>query len=456
MLEGSILQRLDEAHRHGKRPLNLGVYYKNTLVALCHALEDFILDSNSAPLMVTAFQRGKWYLEEADRYSDLADKSEHVTIMATPDSGFDSHPTSNKDNVALVHLKAEDPVAEEWHLMILSPTYTAMVLCQELSDADYGENKPTKDLERKFYGFWTFEPNLVQETVELAIEHIKSYQPELAELMRQKVSRMMAESGSRQRDDLDAVVSQVVRYLQESHKTLHQPDQVNNFKGFRDLSENIVSNEMQAFLRMAQLLDATDVSNPMAASEVAAMAEAMSQLLDLPAWQAKRLYLSGLLHRVGLPDVTRERNQKTQVQQETLQDQDAPKASVLRVMPQLQAVSQILTHQREAWDGSGIPAGLAYDEIPLESRIICLLADFQQKMKAYKQYSADKNPLTQALSDCQTLAGKRYDPKLLDALSLLVMGMQQGMTLQAYRPKIAAGMWLVDSGSANKNKATSS
>ena len=109
-----------------------------------------------------------------------------------------------------------------------------------------------------------------------------------------------------------------------------------------------------------------------------------------------------------------------------------------------------------AWDGSGVPSGLAYDAIPLESRVICLLADFQQKMKAYKQYSQDENPIAKALEDCQALAGKRYDPKLLDALSLLVMGMQQGMTLQTYRPKIATGMWLVDSDSNNilNNKTT--
>jgi len=46
--------------------------------------------------------------------------------------------------------------------MILSPTYTAMVLCQELSAADYGAGgQPAADLERKFYGLWTFEPALV-------------------------------------------------------------------------------------------------------------------------------------------------------------------------------------------------------------------------------------------------------------------------------------------------------
>jgi DICT domain-containing protein len=452
MLEGSILQRLDEAHRHSPQPLNLGVYFKNTLVALCHALEDFILDSSSAPLMITAFQRGKWYLEEADRYQDLADKSDHVVLMATPDAGFESHPTSQKVNVSLVQLKPEDPVAVEWHLVIFSPTYTAMVLCQELSSEDYGNNPPTTDLERKFYGFWTFEPKLVKETVELAIDHIQTYDPPLATLINQKLTKMTAEYCTRQRDDLDAVVSQVIKYLQDSDKILQQPDLVSSFTGSKDLSENIISNEMQAFLRMAQLLDATDVSNPMAAAEVASMAEAMSQLLDLPAWQTKRLYLSGLLHRVGLPGVTKERTRKSPAQAQALADQAAPKASVLRVMPQLEAVAKILTHQREAWDGSGIPTGLAYDQIPLESRIICLLADFQQKMKAYKQYSSDKNPVTQALKDCQSLAGKRYDPKLLDALSLLVMGLEQGMTLETYQPKIATGMWLVDSGNGNKNK----
>ncbi len=86
MLKNSILQKLAANHQNTTRPLNLGVYYKNTLIALCHALEDFILDSESQPMMIAAFQRGKWYLEEAERYEDLAKKSQHVAIMAA--SGF--------------------------------------------------------------------------------------------------------------------------------------------------------------------------------------------------------------------------------------------------------------------------------------------------------------------------------------------------------------------------------
>ena len=452
MLEGSILQKLKSAHQNSSRPLNLGVYYKNTLVALCHALEDFILESNSAPLIVTAFQRGKWYLEEAERYRELADKSQQIAIMATSDAGFETHPTSQKDNVTLVNLKPEDPVAQEWHLMILSPSYTAMVLCQELSESDYGVvGQPQEDLERKFYGFWTFEPELVQETVELAIAHIASYNPSLAATLTSKVESMTQKFGAQQQDELSAVVSRVISYLQTCHKNLHQPQETANYNFFQDLDDNILSNEMQAFLRMAQILDHADTLNPMAATEVAALGEAMGQLLDLPAWQIKRLRLSGLLHRLGsitsITKITQTEDKKSPAQQKALQEQDdLPKASLLRIMPQLDAISEILTHQSEAWDGSGKPAGLSYDNIPLESRILRLLADFQQKVIQYSQATTtDHNPLAQALSECQAAVGTIYDPKLVEALSLLVMGMQQGMSIQAYQPKIASGIWLMES-----------
>lgn len=446
MLEGSILQKLASIHQNNSKPINLGVYYKNTLVALCHALEDFILETDNNPLVVTAFQRGKWYLQEADRYADLADKSQQITIMATSDAGFAEHPTSNKENVALVKLQENDPVAQEWHLMILSSSYTAMVLCQELSTADYGVGgKPQADLERKFYGFWTFESDLVQETVELAIEHIKQYDSQLAEQLSDQVKQISREYVQQAPENLTPVVSRVIDYLQECQTTLHNPQQDHNFSLFQDLDDNIVSNEMQAFLRMAQIIDLTDTLNPMAATEVSALGEAMGQLLDLPAWQIKRLRLAGLLHRLSLsPQATTESNQSL-AQQEVLQNSEQlPQASVLRIMPQLKAIAKILTYQTETWDGSGVPSGMAYDNIPLESRILRLIVDFQQQVTQYSKENSDENPLTKALTNCQNDAGKTYDPKLVEALSLLVMGMQQGMTIQAYRPKIAGGMWLIE------------
>ena len=70
------------------------------------------------------------------------------------------------------------------------------------------------------------------------------------------------------------------------------------------------------------------------------------------------------------------------------------------------------------------------------------MAQFQCLVHRHSQTEA--NPLTQALSDCQAQAGKQFDPKLVEALGLLVFGLQQGMSLESPSLKIASGIWLLD------------
>jgi len=457
MLEGSILYQLKAAHQPGQgtqRSLNFGVYYKNTLVALCHALEDCILTCSSDPLVITAFQRGKWYLEEADRYAELAGRSRQVVIMAAPDSGFGEHPTSQRQNVELVSLNVDDPVAEEWHLMILAPTYSAMVLCQELSEADYGKQGfPTVDLERKFYGFWTFEANLVQETMELAIAHLRSYDPALADTLTNHIQAIIS-TPIEQRDPLEPIVSRVVDYLQDSH-TITTPTHYTSEQP-QILDSNLLSNEVQAFLRMAQLTDQADALNPNAAAEVATLVEAMGQFLDLPVWQLNRLKLASLLHRLApLQTSTSVLTSTNFGRYPEEQSTDAPccplvpGAQVLRTMPQLRAIATIITHLGEQWDGSGQPGGLAGDEIPLESRMLGLVAAFQQQVADQSAKSEGtlsmEECLAIALAQCQKEQSQRWDPKLVETLTLLVSGLQQGLSLPVSLPKISAGLWLLDS-----------
>ncbi|MEM8642223.1 MAG: DICT sensory domain-containing protein [Cyanobacteria bacterium P01_G01_bin.54] len=438
MLSGSLLQQLVERHNTGSEPINLGVYYKNTLVALCHALEDFVLQAEQPPLLLAAFQQGKWYLQEADRYGELATKTHHIAILATADGGFAEHATSGRENVSLVALQPDDPVAQEWHLIILSPTYSAMVLCQELSAADYGTaGLPQDDLERKFYGFWTFEPELVTEMMALAIAHVQSYDAPLAQQLDQQLATCLEQTGQHPRDDLNAVVTQVIQSLQSLHA---QPIPLLDF-----LADNLLSNEMQALLRMAQLIDRADTQNPNAAAEIATLAEAMGQILDLPAWQVKRLRLASLLYRLGpLGSTHTASSSPSPTQQEILTNKGLlPNAKVLRVMPQLQAITNLIVHRHEWWDGSGQPEGLAYDAIPLESRILALVIDFQNQVHQY-QTQDHANPLGQALADCQAQAGNRYDPKLVETIAILSLGLQQGMALPISQLKIASGIWLLD------------
>ncbi|MEL6383034.1 MAG: DICT sensory domain-containing protein [Cyanobacteria bacterium J06626_18] len=440
MLEGSILNRLvldSEQSQEEDALLNFGVYYKNTLVALCHALEDCILATDSNPLVITAFQQGKWYLEEADRYSAIADNARQIVIMAAAETGFHTHPTSQRENVALVDLNADDPVAQEWHLMILSPNYTAMVLCQELSPEDYGvHGAPTHDLERKFYGFWTFEPTRVRQTINHAIEHVGRYSPELQAILQSQVENILsanpdlteAASGKA----VSSAVTRVLNYLEDSRLQVHGEA----FSYDDALSQNLASNELQAFLRMAQLVDVMDPANPDAAKDVVSLLEMMGQLIDLPAWRMQRLRLAGWLHRLA------------PFQPEKLGPSAGPScplvpgAQVLRQMPRLRAIATIVTHQTERWDGTGQPAGLAGDQIPLESRMLGLIIYFQSQVIAQNQAGAE-NPIAEALKICQAKEAERWDPKLIEMLALMVKGLQQGLSLPAIPVKISMGAGLL-------------
>lgn len=451
MLEGSILQQLADNHAEGQAghpPLSFGVYYKNTLVGLCHALEDCILGAGSQPLVIAAFQRGKWYLQEADRYGELAENSRQVVIMAAPDTGFADHPTSQRSQVELVALSPDDPVAQEWHLIILAPSYSAMVLCQELSEAEYGpEGRPLADRERKFYGFWTFEPELIAEAMELAIAHLGRYDTDLQAHLKTQVQAILQESQTTDPEDLYQVVARVVDYLQTYQQELGLVPREDV------LDSNLISNELQAFLRLAQLIDLADAENPQAAAEVTALAEMMAQLLDLPAWQVQRLRLASQLHRIGplqsvgsvfTPSRSRLKSSPELAPNCPLSCPLVPGAQVLRRMSRLRAVAQIITHLTEWWNGAGQPASLSGDEIPLESRILGLVAIFQHRAALHRSEVESGAALCQALRQCQAEQGDRWDPKLVDTLTLLVSGLEQGLELPTKSLKVATGMWLLD------------
>lgn len=120
------------------------------------------------------------------------------------------------------------------------------------------------------------------------------------------------------------------------------------------------------------------------------------------------------------------------------------------MMPKLRAIAQIVNHQTEAWDGSGQPAGLAADAIPLESRILGLMAAFQQyatQAAHTPKEGHDQSPnlaIADALARCQAESGTYWDPKLVESLGLLVMGLQQGLSLSSSHFKVSAGLWSID------------
>lgn len=452
----ATLNQLKATLPQGQMPSSYGVYFKNTLVALCHALEDHILEQpatdDEKPLVLVTFQQGKWYLQEADRYQDIANCSQQVAIAAVADSGFGEHTTSQLANVHMVDIDQDDSLTAEWNLIILAPGYASMVLCHELSDDEYrGDSMPTADVERKFYGLWTFERGPVEAAAQILIDRMHRYNGPLCERLTARLNQLKnhpAESST----DLSGVVSRIVNYLQSSQQQL-----VTVSRQTRDLWElegqaskmnrNLAANKLQAFLRMAQKIDQRDNFNQVASLQVAALAETLGQLLELPTLQLRRLRLAGLLFRIGLAEAPREIFQQTsdQLDQASLvfwRDRAALGGQLLSSMPELAPISHIVTHQLEYWDGSGTPNGLKADNIPIEARILNLVAYFQELTEPRGTRTA--LTLGEALTACEKLSNRRFDPQLVESLGTVVRLTEIGMMQLPQRPSQQPTVWLED------------
>jgi DICT domain-containing protein len=463
MQRSSTLNQLKAALPEGL-PSSYGVYFKTTLVALCHALEDHILQasekfSSQKPLVLVTFQRGKWYLQEADRYFDIAQHCDRIAIAAVPDSGFATHPTGQQENVSLINLDTADNLVNEWNLIILAPNYAAMVLCHELSPEEYrADSQPQVDTERKFYGLWTFDRPAVEKAAEILIEQMRSYDNPLCARLAQ-LQQQIAANPSSIPADLTGVVTRIVTYLQTSQQQLvtinRQSRELVELEGqARKLNRNLTASKLQAFLRMAQRVDERDKDNPVASLQVAALAETIGQILDLPTLKLRRLRLAGLLFRIGLAEAPIEvfTHTSDRLDEATLafwRDRSILGAKLLSTMPELASVTDIVLHHLEHWDGSGKPDGLKGEENAIEARILGLVAEFQKLTQPRGERPAFS--VAEALERCCQFSGTRFEPALVESLTTVIRLVEIGLMQLPNRPSQLPPVWLEEVTSLRSN-----
>jgi HD-GYP domain-containing protein (c-di-GMP phosphodiesterase class II) len=71
-------------------------------------------------------------------------------------------------------------------------------------------------------------------------------------------------------------------------------------------------------------------------------------------------------------------------------------------------------HHHERWDGTGYPAGLAGNDIPLGARIIHV-TDAVDSMLTTRQYRSGR-PLYEALREIRQATGTQFCPRCVEAL----------------------------------------
>jgi len=168
---------------------------------------------------------------------------------------------------------------------------------------------------------------------------------------------------------------------------------------------------------LAATVDARDPYTYGHSARVADIAQTLAKAIGLPEKELADLYAASLLHdvgKVGIPDaVLTKLDELTAKEWETIKKHSAEGARIVGYVKGLAALVPVILHHHEWYDGTGYPAGLKGEEIPLAARIISL-ADAYDTMTTSRPYREVVSH-EEACEELKRHSGTQFDPKLVEA-----------------------------------------
>ncbi len=141
----------------------------------------------------------------------------------------------------------------------------------------------------------------------------------------------------------------------------------------------------------------------------------VGEAMNLPQTSLQELELLGLLHdigKIGVPDSILNKPGKLDEDEWVIMRRHAEIGSrIAQSVPEFVRISDYILSHHERWDGNGYPRGLKGEDIPVLSRILCVV-DSYDAMTSERAY---RKPMTQekAIQELIDNAGTQFDPALV-------------------------------------------
>ena len=180
--------------------------------------------------------------------------------------------------------------------------------------------------------------------------------------------------------------------------------------------EDALATELEGVRR---LIAAASYRDPSQGQRVGAYAARLARSVGMSAEQVARLRLAAALRNVGnvvIPDaILLKPASLDESEMEVMRGHTTGGAKILSGSRSavLQLGETVARTHHERWDGSGYPAGLEGEDIPLEGRI-CAIVDFFDALTSHRPYRGVV-PTRRVLRLMRDQSGTHFDPDLLDA-----------------------------------------
>jgi diguanylate cyclase (GGDEF)-like protein len=172
---------------------------------------------------------------------------------------------------------------------------------------------------------------------------------------------------------------------------------------------------------LAAAVDAKDHYTYGHSKKVAQNAVALAEALDLPPSKTATIRAAAMLHdvgKIGIPDETLNKPDRLSDDEwKLLRTHPQMGAQIIRHVPDLINCVPGIQHHHERWDGSGYPAGLKAENIPLDARIMAI-ADAYAAMTSVRPYRKAMST-HEAIEELRRSAGTQLDPKLTELFILI-------------------------------------
>lgn len=118
--------------------------------------------------------------------------------------------------------------------------------------------------------------------------------------------------------------------------------------------------------------------------------------------------------KIGIPDnVLKKPARLTEAEWKIMRQHPVRGAKILEPLTSFREVANIVLHHHENYDGTGYPAGLKGEVIPLESRIISVVDAFHAIVST-RCYSKGR-PIEVAFQELERCGGTQFDPRVVRA-----------------------------------------
>ena len=182
--------------------------------------------------------------------------------------------------------------------------------------------------------------------------------------------------------------------------------------------EQIASLNMRTIEALALAIEAKDHTTHTHLQRVRTYAVEIAKEIGLAADEIEALRAAALLHDIGklaIPEhIINKPGKLTPEEFEKMKVHPIVGAEILDRVAFPYPVAPIVRAHHERWDGSGYPAGLIGEEIPIGARILSVV-DCLDALASDRQYRP-AIPLDRAMDTVKEKSGKWFDPKVVEIL----------------------------------------